>query len=101
MALLRRTSSDTQFKEHIEEQSIIYAISLMMLKRLTPLDLHGGSDIRLLRNTEKILEWASSARDTYVGKDTTTNDLAFIRRQIIRILYYLDGISSRPSKMYQ
>ncbi len=33
---------------------------------LTPLGLHGGLDIWLFRNTQKILEWAGSAR-TYPG----------------------------------
>lgn len=55
---------------------------------LQPLAIHGGSDIRLLRNTEKILEWASSARDAWQG-----NDFDFIHRQLVRILDYLDGAS--------
>lgn len=52
---------------------------------LSPLQLHGGSDVRLLRNTEKLLEWASSAWGS--------TDAAFIHRQIVRILDYLDGAS--------
>jgi hypothetical protein len=52
---------------------------------LQPLKLRGGSDIRLLRNTEKVLEWASSAWGS--------KDAAFIYRQVVRILDYLDGAS--------
>jgi hypothetical protein len=55
---------------------------------LQPLGIRGGSDVRLLRNTEKILEWASSARDAWEGKN-----VAFIHRQIVRILDYLDSAS--------
>jgi hypothetical protein len=50
---------------------------------LTPLKLPGGLDIWLFRNTQKILEWAGSARDATDG--------SFIQRQVIRILAYLDG----------
>jgi hypothetical protein len=48
--------------------------------------LTGGLDIWLYRNTQKILEWAGSARDEwrYKGVD-------LIHRQLIRILDYLDG----------
>ncbi len=53
--------------------------------------IHGGLDIRLLRNTEKIWEWASSARNAWAGSSTTMDTLAFIHRQVARILYYLDG----------
>src|SRR5436190_19174470 len=41
---------------------------------LTPLRLYGGLDIWLFRNTQKILEWAGSARDA--------TDPAFIQRQV-------------------
>ncbi len=48
--------------------------------------LTGGLDIWLFRNTQSILEWAGSARDlqksVYVG---------LIRRQLARIIDYLDG----------
>jgi hypothetical protein len=51
--------------------------------------IHGGLDIRLLIDTEKSWEWASSARDTWgVPAPAGTQ---FIRRQIARILDYLDG----------
>lgn len=50
-------------------------------------NIHGGTDIRFLRNAQKIWEWASSARDTW-GNTTGSN---LMHRQIIRILDYLDG----------
>ncbi len=53
---------------------------------LNALGIHGGSNIRLLRNTAKILEWVYSARDSWDSKDT-----AFIHRQMVRTLDYLDG----------
>src|SRR3989442_11010166 len=49
--------------------------------------IHGGQDLQLLRNTEKVWEWASSARDSW----RKTTDVDFIRRQALRILDYLDG----------
>ena len=51
---------------------------------LNAVGLHGGLDIWLFRNTQKILEWAGSARDE---KDT-----ALLHRHLVRILDYLDGI---------
>ncbi len=48
--------------------------------------LTGGLDIWLYRNTQKILEWAGSARDAWKDKNT-----AFIQRQLTRIIDYLDG----------
>jgi len=51
--------------------------------KLKAAGLVGGLDIWLFRNTQKILEWAGSARDA--------SDPAFMQRQIIRILDYLDG----------
>ncbi|GAC1389270.1 MAG: hypothetical protein NVSMB38_02980 [Ktedonobacteraceae bacterium] len=48
--------------------------------------LHGGTDIQILRNTQKIFEWANNAKDTWEQQDfTRTYD------QTIRILDYLDG----------
>ena len=55
---------------------------------LKSLGIRGGSDIWLLRNTEKVLEWAGSARDAW-----TSGNTALIHRQVIRILDYLDGIT--------
>jgi len=51
--------------------------------------LSGGLDIWLYRNTQKILEWAGSARDA----QATSTNTGFIRRQLTRIMDYLDGTS--------
>jgi eukaryotic-like serine/threonine-protein kinase len=51
--------------------------------------LTGGLDIWLYRNTQKILEWAGSARDSWKVKNTSSS--AFIHRQLTRIMDYLDG----------
>ena len=48
--------------------------------------LHGGHAIRVLRNTQKVLEWASSARDEW-----DLNNFPLMHRHFIRILDYLDG----------
>jgi hypothetical protein len=48
--------------------------------------LHGGVDIWLLRNMQKILEWENAARD-----DWTTISTDLMQRHFIRILDYLDG----------
>jgi hypothetical protein len=50
--------------------------------------LSGGLDIWLYRNAGKILEWSSAARDDWAGGQAS---LALMRRQIERILDYLDG----------
>ncbi len=52
--------------------------------------LSGGLDIWLYRNTEKILEWAGSARDSTLPG---TRNLPLVRRQLTRIIDYLDGIA--------
>jgi len=49
--------------------------------------LHGGLDMWFLRNTQKILEWSTAARDDW----RTGPDL--LHRQVVRILDYLDGAS--------
>lgn len=51
-------------------------------------NLHGGLDIWLLKNTEKIMEWAGAARD-----DWHRGDAVGMSRQFVRILAYLDGAS--------
>ena len=48
--------------------------------------LTGGLDIWLYRNTQKVLEWAGSARDAWKYKSV---DL--VHRQLLRIMDYLDG----------
>ncbi len=57
---------------------------------LQGLNLNGGLDIWLYRNSEKILEWSGSARDYYKH----TNAIALMRDQFVRILDYLDGVSA-------
>ncbi|HEX6479245.1 MAG TPA: protein kinase [Ktedonobacteraceae bacterium] len=48
--------------------------------------LSGGLDIWLYRNTQKILEWAGSARDLQ-----KSGNVPLIHRQLTRIIDYLDG----------
>ncbi|HEY1349520.1 MAG TPA: protein kinase [Ktedonobacteraceae bacterium] len=52
--------------------------------------LTGGLDIWLYRNTEKMLEWAGSARGAALP---ATRNLPLLRRQLARIIDYLDGIA--------
>jgi serine/threonine protein kinase len=54
--------------------------------KVTAAGLTGGLDIWLYRDTQKILEWAGSARDAWKDRN-----VAFIQRQLIRITDYLDG----------
>jgi serine/threonine protein kinase len=61
---------------------------LVQAPELQQVGLVGGVDLWLFRNTEKILEWSGSARDEY-----SLHEEAFMSRQILRILDYLDGIS--------
>jgi hypothetical protein len=49
--------------------------------KLKSLGLHGGLDAWLLRNTKRLSQWASDARQNQ----------AMIRQNIVDILYYLDG----------
>jgi hypothetical protein len=55
---------------------------------LEDIGLSGGLDIWLYRNTGKILEWSSAARDDWAGGQAS---LELMRRQIERVLDYLDG----------
>jgi eukaryotic-like serine/threonine-protein kinase len=48
--------------------------------------LHGGLDMWLLRNTQKLLEWSNAARDEQNNSD-------LLHRQIVRVLDYIDGSS--------
>ena len=52
--------------------------------------LSGGLAIWLYRNAGKILEWSSVARDDWAGGQAS---LGLMRRQIDRILDYLDGVA--------
>lgn len=64
---------------------------------LSAVGLTGGLDIWLYRNTEKILEWSGSARDTWKYKGATNAD--FMRRQLERILAYLDGTTQYQKEL--
>jgi serine/threonine protein kinase len=55
--------------------------------KIKSVGLVGGLDAWLYRNTLKILEWSGSARDLAVAHD----DTGLIRRQLVRILDYLDS----------
>jgi len=55
---------------------------------LHKLGLPGGLGIWLFRNTEKVLEWAGSARDSWERNETIS-----IHNQVVRILDYLDGLA--------
>ena len=48
--------------------------------------IHGGSMTLILRNTQKVLEWAGSAHD-----DWALQHFDLIHRHFIRILDYIDG----------
>ncbi len=54
------------------------------------LGLPGGLDTWLFRNTEKVMEWAISARDDY-HPQLTDSDFAVIHPLFVDILDYLDG----------
>ena len=56
---------------------------------LDELELPGGLNTWLYRNTSKILEWTGSTRDQW----QESKDVAFVRRQTLRTLTYLDGVS--------
>ncbi len=55
------------------------------------LGLPGGLDFWMYKNTEKVLEWAISARDYWQGPATSQDNLNLTHYQIERILEYLDG----------
>lgn len=57
---------------------------------LERIGLSGGLAIWLYRNAGKILEWSSAARDDWAGGQAS---LALMRRQIDRVLDYLDGVN--------
>ena len=56
---------------------------------LNELELPGGLNTWFNRNTAKLIEWTTSARDRW----EESKDLAFVRRQTLRTLTYLDGLS--------
>jgi hypothetical protein len=56
---------------------------------LDELELPGGLNNWFTRNSEKLIEWTSSARDRWQD----THNLTFVRNEAIQILSYLDGMS--------
>ncbi len=62
---------------------------------LNELELPGGLNNWFDRNTAKLIEWTTSARDRW----EQSKDLAFVRRQTLRTLTYLDGLSFLLSDM--
>jgi hypothetical protein len=56
---------------------------------LDELELPGGLNNWFTRNSEKLIEWTSSARDRWQD----THNLTFVRNEAIQILAYLDGMS--------
>jgi hypothetical protein len=56
---------------------------------LDELELPGGLNNWFYRNAGKIIEWTTSTREHW----EETSDVAFVRRQAIRTLAYLDGLS--------
>ena len=53
--------------------------------------MDGGLGIWFLKNTEKLVEWSSSARDTATE---STPDTYLIHRQIVHVLDFIDGEGS-------
>ncbi len=56
---------------------------------LDELELPGGLDTWLYRNVNKIQEWTGSMRDQW----QESKDIGLVRRQTLRTLTYLDGVS--------
>jgi eukaryotic-like serine/threonine-protein kinase len=81
-AVISETPSPVDVANHF---SLLDHIRHLLVQdpKLKTAGLIGGLDIWLFRNTQKILEWSGSARDS--------TDQAFIQRQSVRILDYLDG----------
>ena len=59
---------------------------LVQAPELQALGLPGGLSIWLMRNVQEISKWALSAKERWEIKD-----IAFMRQQLVNILYYLDG----------
>ncbi|MBE3559275.1 MAG: hypothetical protein IMW89_08625 [Ktedonobacteraceae bacterium] len=85
--------AQTPVKLDGEQQPFSYLDHLRHLLARDPaleeIELPGGLDNWLFRNGGKILEWTGSMREQWEnGKDA-----GFVRRQTIRTLAYLDGLS--------
>lgn len=59
---------------------------LVQAPELKALGLPGGLSIWLMRNVQEIAKWALSGKERWEIKD-----LAFLRQQLVNMLYYLDG----------
>jgi serine/threonine protein kinase len=83
-AFSQRKKDPTQFSLYDHLRHLLAADP-----KLNAVGLTGGLDIWLYRSTEKILEWSGSARDAWKNKSAANAE--FMRRQLERILAYLDG----------
>jgi hypothetical protein len=83
----------TPLKEPGDTQNFSYLDHLRHLLAADPtldqMELPGGLNNWLYRNTSKVLEWMSSTREPWED----SKDVGLLRRQTIRTLSYLDGIS--------
>ncbi len=81
---------DTPTPDDANHYSLLSHLRHLLAKDPTieRIGLSGGLDIWLYRNTGKILEWSSAARDDWAGGQAS---LALMRRQVDRVLDYLDG----------
>src|SRR5260370_17245663 len=61
--------------------------------KLKMVNLHGGLDIWIYKNTTKVVEAAGAARDAQklCTADPNNSNCAFVLREIVRMLGYLDG----------
>jgi len=90
----RYASAFSQVPNHLESPPYSLLDHLHHLLSSDPLlddpgiGLYGGLDTWLFRDSQKILEWAGSARDAW-GKGLAHDVL--IHRQLVRVLEYLDG----------
>lgn len=84
-AVLPQTPDPTDTVDHFSALDHLRHL-LAQDPKLKALNLPGGLDIWLFRNTEKIFEWSGSARDYWAQRNP-----AGIHNQVVRILDYLDG----------
>lgn len=81
---------DTPTPGDVNHYSLLSHLRHLLAKdpTLEDIGLSGGLDIWLYRNSGKILEWSSAARDDWADGQAS---LALMRRQIDRVLDYLDS----------
>ncbi|HEU5376712.1 MAG TPA: hypothetical protein VFV38_14855 [Ktedonobacteraceae bacterium] len=58
---------------------------------LDEMELPGGLNNWFTRNTQKLIEWTSSARDHW--QESPTHNIGIVRSRAVSILSYLDGMS--------